>query len=804
MRKFYLPIVLFSLVAAILILNGAHAATLLDPPVASVIATIPLGGQPKGIALDTNANQIYTVLYDTSRVVRIDGTTHSILAAHDTGGFHPNQIAFNSAVQRLFVTQRDSNDVSAIDPNTLNVIAKYPVGKQPWGIAADPVSGQVYVANWGSSSISVLGGADGALLSTLHVPFVSPPNVDRPALATYDAGLRRLYVMGWDTGNLYVVDMDTQTFQPLTIGFSALDVAVETDTHRVFMSTREDGNYHSADGAAADPNTMQAFAAKNLPGRLYSIAVHPNTRHVFIAAVYNGRMLVYVTHSQAHDLLQTLDLGIGDEDQGGQGLEINAVTNRVYLSQYATSSLIVIQDTPDAATPTPTSTATFAPTDTPPSTTTFTPTSTATFAATFTPTPTATATQPPSALPYVLTTFAVGTYPQSVTIDELHRFWGLVAMYDASRVVVFDVNSFSASESFYTQGTHPKQILYAGSNRVHITNRDSNNYAGFAWMGPGENCWAPAGELPWGVAATNDRVYVGNYGDPSWGSVSVFHLQCSALTTIPLPNDRPALMTSTNGKVYVAGHWQGNLYVIDSNNNVRNPINVGAGAFGLAAHGAAARVYLTNRHDGRLYIIDAINDNVTNIINLPGKASAVASNYKTNHVFVVDAENDRVYVLDGATGALLTTLPVGRQDADHGGQGIAVSLETNRVFVTNYVDGTITALQDVNTPALHANAQACPAPRLASWPHGATIPYRRVTLDWADPACATRYEIQIRQGSSKGKSVEAKTNVPFSQYTTGKMLKPGKSYVWHVRACGATGCSKWSGWWKFTVDKNAR
>lgn len=803
MRRFYFPTVLIWFAATFFILNGAPAAALLNPPAATLIATISLGGQPKGIAVNPATNQIYVALFDASRVVRVDGASNAIVGSHDTGGFHPNQIAFNSAVQRLFVTQRDSNDVSAMDPDTLNVIAKYPVGEQPWGIAADPVSGAVYVANWGSSSISVLSGADGARLNTLRVPFVAPPTVDHPALATYDAGLRRLYVLGWDTGNLYVVDADALTFQPFSIGFSALGVAVESDTHRVFMSKREDGSYRIADGAVADPNTMWASTGNSLPGKLYSIAVNPNTRHVFIVASYNGRQLLYVKHSQTHDLLQTLDLGVADEDQGGQGLDINPLTNRVYVSQYATSALVVLQDAPDAATPTPTPTLAFTVTPTATPTNIAAPTDTPT-ATPIPPTPTVTPTQPPAALPYVLTTFAVGAHPKSVTIDGLRRWWGLVALYDESRVVSFDVQQFQVGGGFYTQGTHPNQILYAGSYRLHVTNRDSNSYSGFAWMGPGENCWAPAGELPWGVAAIHDRVYVGNYGNTGWGSVSVFTWQCNAVATIPLPDEHPALMTTANGKVYVAGHAQGNLYIIDQNNVARNPINVGPGAFGLAAHGVEPRVYLTNRADGRLYIIDAHNDNITGIVNLPGKASAVAANYKTNHLFVVDATNDRVYVLDGTRGALLTTLPVGHQDADDGGQGIAVSLETNRVFVTNYADGTMTVIQDVNTPALDAPTDACPAPQLASYPNGATIPYRRVTLDWADPPCATRYEIQIRQKSSKGKLVEANEQAAFSQYTTAKLLKPGKTYVWRVRACGAARCSKWSAWWRFSVAKDAR
>lgn len=801
MRKLLLACLVGLFASALLFLPQTSDAQdgFLQPPPVSLEAAIPLSGHPKGIAVDPATNQVFVALYDVSRVARLDGATNTVTGSHDTGGLHANQIAFNPTNQRLYVTNRDSDELSFMDPATLNVIAKLGVGSQPWGVAVDPGSNQVYVDNFGSSSISLLDGTNGALLTTF-----THPSMRRPAMSAYSTGMRRLYAMDWETGNLIVIDTAKQLFIPLTVLAGAFDVAVDPATEHVYMTNRPNGENRIADGSVADPSAMWVNVSNNYPGNSYSIAVNHNTQHYFVVQAWNGRQIVQVRDMRTWEVLQIIDIGSADEAEGGQGLEINPLTNRVYVSNFSDSTLVVLQDAVQA-TLTPTPTGIIPPTGTPTLTATdiVPPTDTPT-ATPFLPTATPTPTQPTSALPYVLATFDVGTHPKSVTIDGLRRWYGMVALFDDSRIASFNITDFAVGGNSYTQGTHPNQILYAGSNRLHITNRDSNNYTGLAWNGPGTNCWAPSGELPWGVAAAYDRVYVGNYGAKSWGSVSVYDLQCSALATIPLPNDRPALMTSANGKVYVAGNWLGNLYVIDGSNQVGNPINIGAGAFGLAAQGSAPRVFLTNRSDGRLYIIDATNDNVTGIVKLPGSASAVASNYKTNHMFVVDATNDRVYVVDGVTGGLIATLPVGHQDMDQGGQGIAVSLENNRVFVTNYADGTITVIQDVQAAANpNAAKNVCPAPELASWPDGSTIPYRRVTLDWADPACATRYEIEIRLNAAKGKLVETDKNVRVSQYTTRKALAPGKTYVWRVRACGGDKCSRWSTWWKFTVGTNA-
>jgi YVTN family beta-propeller protein len=818
MRKFYLPLVLALFVVAILFVPGVMRAQTTGfpyPPPASLVATIPLDGQPKGIAVNPATNQIYVALFDTSRVARIDGATNAVTGSHDTGGLHPNQIAFNPTNARLYVTNRDSNELSFMDSTTLNVIAKYRVGSQPWGVAVDPVSSEVYVDNFGSASVSLLNGTNGALIKTF-----THPSMWRPSLAAYSVGMRRLYTLDWETGSFFVIDANRQLYSPFNFGYGMFGITAEVGTERVIFTIRTDGTTRASDGSVSDPTKMMVQYHYVLPGNQYALTVNPNTHHVFVVAVYNGRQVLYVLNSLTFEWLQLIDLGTPDEKEGGQGVAVNTATNRVYISNYADRTVYVLQDSIDQPTATPSATQGVPPTDTSPATMTASPTPTEVIPPTNTPTvmptevapptltatPTASATTPPSALPYVLTTFAVGTHPKSVAINELRRWYGMVALFDASQLVSFDVSEFRVSSvGTYTQGMHPNQILYASGNRLLITNRDSNNFVSLPWIGPGEPCWAPTGELPWGIADANSRVYIGNFGSKNWGGISIFNQQCLNLGTIPLPNDRPAFLRASSGKVYVAGWVQGNLYVIDSNNNVRNPINVGPGAFGLAAHMLSPRVYLTNRNTGRLYIIDTNHDNVVGVVTLPGKGYALAVNYKTNHLFVVDAVNDRVYVLDAFTGALLTTLPVGHQDADDGGQGIVVSHDTDRVFVANYADGTITVIQDVNTPAMaSAEANTCPAPQLASWPNNATIPYRHVTLDWADPACATRYEIQIRRDSPQGKLVASSTQVPISQYTTTKALGRGKTFVWRVRACSESTCGKWSGWWKFTVAKDAQ
>ncbi len=79
---------------------------------------------------------------------------------------------------RGFVTNQYANSVTAFDLKTLKPIDEIDVGDHPEGIAADPATGRLYVADWGDNRLSVIDA------STLKQP--RPRHRQRPK------GVRRL------------------------------------------------------------------------------------------------------------------------------------------------------------------------------------------------------------------------------------------------------------------------------------------------------------------------------------------------------------------------------------------------------------------------------------------------------------------------------------------------------------------------------------------------------------------------------------------------------------------------------------
>ncbi len=252
------------------------------------------------------------------------------------------------------------------------------------------------------------------------------------------------------------------------------------------------------------------------------------------------------------------------------------------------------------------------------------------------------------------------------------------------------------SSSTYSQGLHPNQVFHYGfTNRVYVSHRDSISVT---FLDPYTRLpvgGAPVGQLPWGVTYNpyTNRVYGANF----WSdTVSVLEgTSGGVVATLSFWNDVPALAAYSNvtDRVYVTGWQTGNLYAKDRSFRI-HVINTGSGAFGVAVSNLTGRVYLTNRLTQRFYIVDDRFGQVLQLVTLPSAGYTVGVNEKTNHVFVVGASRDVVYMPDGANGALLQTLPVGRQDADDGGQGIVVNYLNNCVYVANYAAGTLSVIQD--------------------------------------------------------------------------------------------------------------
>ncbi|MER5728948.1 YncE family protein [Streptomyces sp. NPDC002138] len=131
--------------------------SVIDTTTQQVINSIPVGLHPTGIAIDPQKQRVYVANSGFKTVSVIDMTTLGV-AEIDVGP-SPTGVAVDSH-GAVYLTHPDGL-VRVIDPASASVIATIPVGSQPQGLAFEPHSNRVYVANRGDGTVSAIDLAGG-------------------------------------------------------------------------------------------------------------------------------------------------------------------------------------------------------------------------------------------------------------------------------------------------------------------------------------------------------------------------------------------------------------------------------------------------------------------------------------------------------------------------------------------------------------------------------------------------------------------------------------------------------------------
>jgi YVTN family beta-propeller protein len=127
--------------------------------------TTSVGGAPYALAVDAARNRLY-VLYALSgaapdRVavfsLASSGTSRiGTVVVEDGGAQGGTGIAVNPTTGHVFVANSARNRVTVIDGPALAVLATVPVGRNPGMVGVNPAANRVYIANRGDDSVQVI------------------------------------------------------------------------------------------------------------------------------------------------------------------------------------------------------------------------------------------------------------------------------------------------------------------------------------------------------------------------------------------------------------------------------------------------------------------------------------------------------------------------------------------------------------------------------------------------------------------------------------------------------------------------
>src|SRR5438876_1217441 len=234
----------------------AASALTVDSGGGTVVATIPVGGNPAGVAYNSGNGYVYVTNPFSDIVSVINGTT---VVATVPVEYNPSGVAYDSGNGYVYVAN-DTTYVSVINGTT--VVATVPVGALPGGLAYDGVDDFVYVAYFGSyyyssSNVSVISGT---------VVVATVPVGNCPDGVAYDSGNGYLYVSNYCSGTVSVIsaveqpsfDFSLSSPSPGSISFVRGDTSPSSSITATLV-----------DGAAT--STDVTFTASPLPTGITAI-----------------------------------------------------------------------------------------------------------------------------------------------------------------------------------------------------------------------------------------------------------------------------------------------------------------------------------------------------------------------------------------------------------------------------------------------------------------------------------------------------------------------------------------------------
>jgi len=351
-------VVLFLLLASLGALGGSfaapsHAGTAASPRVASArgavvgspaaipqhrLATVSLQPGPAGslpttpswLAYD-HGDQSFYVAVAPSSVDVVNGAFNWSPVVNLTVpvGSDPFGVAYDNASGNVFVTNSGSNNVSVLNGYLSYPIWNTPVGSAPTGIAYDPVNHYVYVANNGSANVSVIG-ANLTVIDTIAVG-------TNPIGVAVDPVTGNVFVANYGSNNVTVISGSTNSvIANVSVDTGPYGVAVDNATGNVYVTDQGTSNVSvisgSSFGVIANISVGSFGVAWQID--LQGIAYDPGDGYLWVGGGHNPLVVINPANESILTVLTFDPSGVAYDPDTGDVCVTNTANTTFECAQF--------------------------------------------------------------------------------------------------------------------------------------------------------------------------------------------------------------------------------------------------------------------------------------------------------------------------------------------------------------------------------------------------------------------------------------------------------------------------------------
>jgi YVTN family beta-propeller protein len=255
--------------------------------------------------------------------------------------------------ESLAFAEASKNTVAFVSVCPPKVTGRVNVGQQPAAVKATPDGSQVWVANSGSASISIVDFTSKTVVGTINLPPLNGAFAAQPNNIAFLPDGSRAYVTDHDAqggSTVYVIDVASRSvIQQIPMGNFPNGMAVSPDGSQVWITCRADSNVYVID--TLTNTVVQVIANISLPT---GIAFNPTGTIVYVAEGNPVGGVVAVIDPGSFTVLNTIAVGdlphIVKVTPSGHHLFVtNALSNSISVISTTTGEVLYNLTFPNGA-----------------------------------------------------------------------------------------------------------------------------------------------------------------------------------------------------------------------------------------------------------------------------------------------------------------------------------------------------------------------------------------------------------------------------------------------------------------------
>lgn len=280
-----------------------NTVSVIDLNTNTVIATIPVGLEPYGVAVRPDGKEVYVANSESDNISVIDVLSNTVVATIAVGNF-PFGITFTSDGSKAYIVNARDDNVSVIDVSTRLVVGStISVGSFPLGIVLSPDDSKIYVTNYSSNTVSIINVSNNSV-SNIAVK-------TRPLGVAISADGTKVYVTNElgdviGKGALSIIDISTNTI---------VETLDQTEQNLKALAVSPTGDFYMVDGnwtggiIEVDPGYQISTHSveDGIMNSFYGVDINEDGSQLFLPDGINGKMILYSTLT--HSVITTIAVG---------------------------------------------------------------------------------------------------------------------------------------------------------------------------------------------------------------------------------------------------------------------------------------------------------------------------------------------------------------------------------------------------------------------------------------------------------------------------------------------------------------